>query len=258
MASSNDDFRTKYRPRRYDQMWQGVNYPAIKRLREEERRGRYPRGMIFWGDYGCGKTTAGRIRGLRTSCWQFRDDPVEPCGQCHGCQTAITERNGPDYFEMDATHNKLRSQMDAALRNTNITKLHSNTAAPRVFFLDEAHRADPKTQETMLKVIEDHQEAVFILSTTQPDKIDIALRKRCSLYQFEAPPAAQVVQHLQRVAEAEKLYAEPGVFELIADRKRCVPRDCLGVLYDLSFEGREFSLSQVEAFLAAGEESQPR
>jgi DNA polymerase-3 subunit gamma/tau len=253
MASSNDDFRTKYRPRRYDQMWQGIDYPAIKRLRGEEKRNRYPRGMIFWGDYGCGKTTAARIRGMRTSCWQYRQDPVEPCGVCTGCQVAIKDRNGPDYFEMDATHERLRSMMDRALRNTNVTKWHSNTAAPRVFFLDEAHRADRKTQETMLKEIEDHQEAVFILSTTQPDKLDIALRKRCSMYHFEAPTVAQVVKHLQRVAEAEELYAEPGVFELIAERKRCVPRDCLGVLYDLSFDGREFSLSQVEDHLATEE-----
>jgi DNA polymerase III gamma/tau subunit len=250
MAQSNDDFRTKYRPRRYDQMWQGIDYPAIKRLRDEEKRVRYPRGMIFWGDYGCGKTTAARIRGLRTSCWEFRQDPVEPCGQCIGCQVAIKDRNGPDYFELDATSDKLRVRMNTALRNTNVTKWHSNTAAPRVFFIDEAHRADLKTQEIMLKEIEDHQEAVFILSTVQPDKIDIALRKRCSIYHFEAPTPEQVVQHLRRVAEAENLYAEPGVFELIAERKRCIPRDCLGVLWDLSFEGNEFTLSQVESHLA--------
>ena len=62
MPSSNDDFRTKYRPRRYDQLWQGLDYPTIKRLRREEELVRYPRGMIFVGDYGCGKTSAARIR----------------------------------------------------------------------------------------------------------------------------------------------------------------------------------------------------
>lgn len=251
MASSNDDFRTKYRPRRYEQMWQGVDYPAIKRLRGEEQLVRYPRGMIFYGDYGCGKTTAARIRGMRTSCWQFRQDPIEPCGECTGCLRAIRERSGPDYFELDATQEKLRAQMDEALRNTNLAKSQSNSRAPRVFFIDEAHRAGVKAQETMLKEIEDHQEAVFILSTTQPDKLDIALRKRCSQYHFKAPTVAQVVQNLQKVADAEKLEVEFGAFELIAHRKKCVPRDCLGVLYDLSFGGREILLSQVESMLAS-------
>jgi DNA polymerase III gamma/tau subunit len=249
MASSNDDFRTKYRPRRYDQMWQGIDYPAIRRLRHEEELVRYPRGMIFFGDYGCGKTTAARIRGMRTSCWNYRQDPCEPCGDCAGCHAAMKRRDGPDYFEMDATQEKLRYVMDRALRNTSIAKAHSNTRAPRVFFIDEAHRAGPKTQETMLKDIEDHQEAVFILSTTQPDKLDIALRKRCTLYQFKVPTVRQVITHLQQVADAERLVVEAGALELIAERKQCVPRDCLGVLYDLSFEGREIQLSQVEAIL---------
>ena len=82
---------------------------------------------------------------------------------------------GPDYFEMDATQERLRLVMDQALRKTNIAKAHSHPYIPRVFFIDEAHRAGAKTQETMLKDIEDHQEAIFILSTTQPDKLDTAI-----------------------------------------------------------------------------------
>lgn len=251
MPSSNDDFRTKYRPRRYDQLWQGIDYPSIKRLRREEELVRYPRGMIFCGDYGCGKTTAARIRGMRTSCWNYKKDLCEPCGDCPGCRSAMNGGEGPDYFEMDATQEKLRAVIDAALRKTSIAKAQSHPHAPRVFFLDEAHRAGPKTQETLLKDIEDHQEAVFILSTTQPDKLDAAIRKRCTLYRFEAPTVAQAAVKLEEVARAEKLYLEPGVAALIAERKGAVPRDCLGVLYELSFEGPEIRLAAAEAALSA-------
>jgi DNA polymerase-3 subunit gamma/tau len=251
MPTSNDDFRTKYRPRRYSDLWQGLDDPAIKRLCREEELARYPRGMIFFGDYGCGKTSAARIRGMRTSCWNYRQHPYEPCGTCAGCQVAMSRRDGPDFFEMDATQEKLRATMDMALRKTSIAKGHSNPHVPRVFFIDEAHRAGPKTQETMLKDIEDHQEALFILSTTQPDRLDPALRKRCTLYHFKAPTVEQVVSRLQQVADAERLYPGPGVLEFIAHRKQCVPRDCLGVLYELSFSGPEIQLSQVEALLSA-------
>jgi DNA polymerase-3 subunit gamma/tau len=250
MATSNDDFRTKYRPRRYEQMWQGLDYPAIKRLRREEELIRYPRGMIFCGDYGCGKTTAARIRGMRSSCWQWRQYTCEPCGECAGCRAAMAHGEGPDYFEMDATQEKLRSQVDYALRKTSIAKAHSNPHIPRVFFIDEAHRASIKTQETMLKDIEDHQEAIFILSTTQPDKLDTAIRKRCTVYTFLPPTPEQAVAALERVARAEKLIVEAGALEMIVEAKKCVPRDCLGVMYDMTFDGNEITLAGVERQLA--------
>jgi DNA polymerase III gamma/tau subunit len=249
MPTSNDDFRTKYRPRRYDQLWQGLDYPAVKRLRREEELVRYPRGMIFCGDYGCGKTSAARIRGMRTSCWNYKQDRSEPCGDCPGCRSARNTGEGPDYFEMDATHERLRAVIDYALRKTSVAKAHSNPYSPRVFFIDEAHRAGSKTQETLLKDIEDHQEAVFILSTTQPDKLDPAIRKRCTLYLFEAPTVAQATRKLEEIALVEQLCLERGVAELIAMKKTAVPRDCLGVLYDLSFEGPEISLKRAEAVL---------
>jgi DNA polymerase-3 subunit gamma/tau len=249
MATSNDDFRTKYRPRRYDQMWQGIDHPTIKRLRREEELLRYSRGMIFCGDYGCGKTTAARIRGMRSSCWNYRQNACEPCCECAGCRAAMARGEGPDYFEMDATQEKLRSRVDYALRKTSIAKAHSHPLIPRVFFIDEAHRAGAKTQETMLKDIEDHQEAIFILSTTQPDKLDPAIRKRCTIYHFLPPTAQQAITALQRVAEAERLIVEAGAMEMIVDKKKCVPRDCLGVLYDMSFDSNEITLAGVEKHL---------
>ncbi len=251
-AFSNDDYRTKHRPRRYDQMWQGLEYPAIKRLRREEELLRYPRGLIFCGEYGCGKTTAARIRGMRTSCWNYKQSTTEPCGECAGCRAAMKDGDGPDYFEMDATQDSLRRRIDEALNRSSIAKVHSHPHMPRVFFIDEAHRAAPKTQETLLKDIEDHQEALFILSSTQPDKLDPAIRKRCTLYLFEATKPEVAAPRIEAVAKAENLSLEPGVALRIAEAKKGVPRDCLGVLYDLSFDGNEITMAGVEGYLRSG------
>src|SRR5207248_2905169 len=152
--------------------------------------------------------------------------------ECAGCRAAMAHGEGPDYFEMDATQEKLRARMDYALRKTSVAKTHSHPHIPRVFFIDEAHRASAKTQETMLKDIEDHQEAIFILSTTQPDKLDVAIRKRCTMYSFLPPTVEQAVAAMQRVADHEALIVEAGALERIVEGKKRVPRDCLGVLYD--------------------------
>src|SRR5439155_5017010 len=156
-------------------------------------------------------------------------------------------------FEMDATQEKLRATIDAALRKTSVAKAHSHPRIPRVFFIDEAHRAATKTQETLLKDIEDHQEAIFILSTTQPDKLDPAIRRRCTLYVFEAPSEKQAASWLEKVAKAEDLALETGAAARIAHRAGGVPRDCLGMLYDLSFAGRAITLAAVEAFHGSAE-----
>ena len=92
----------------------------------------------------------------------------------------------------------------------------------------------------------DHQEAIFILSTTQPEKLDPAIRKRCTIYHFLPPTAEQAVAAMQRVANAERLIVEAGALEMIVEAKQRVPRDCLGVLYDMSFDGNEITLAGVE------------
>src|SRR5438552_656216 len=110
-------------------------------------------------------------------------------------------------------------------------------------------RGGAKMQETLLKDIEDHQEAIFILSTTQPDKLDAAIRKRCTMYRFEAPTIEQVVPRLEQIVRLENLTVEPGVLARIAEVKKCVPRDCLGVLYDLTFESKTITLARLDDYL---------
>jgi DNA polymerase III gamma/tau subunit len=249
MALSKDDYRVKYRPLRYADLWQGPDDPTIKHLIEEEKAVKYPAGMIYHGDFGCGKTTAARIRGMRSSCWEYERDPVEPCAECLGCQECMKNPDGPDYFEYDATHSKLRANVDRGLRRTGIGKRNSHPYMPRVFFIDEAHRATEETQRTLLKDILEHQEVIFILSTREPDRLQPGIRKHCKMYHFKAPKIEIVASRLEEVARQENLVLEPGVAQMIAERKKGVPRDCLGILYELSFGGREIKLADAELII---------
>jgi DNA polymerase-3 subunit gamma/tau len=249
MAESKDDYRTKYRPRRYDQMWQGMDDPTLRRLVRQEEKVKYPRGLIFCGEYGCGKTSAARIRGMRTSCWHWENDPVEPCGKCLGCQNAMDRVQGPDYFELDSTQEKLRALLDRMLAKSGVGKRNSHPYMPRVYFLDEAHRAIPKTQLTILQDMKEHQEVMFILSTREPEKLVPELHEFCKMYHFKAPAPEISAAKLEIVAQKEGLTLEPGVALRIAERKAGIPRDCLGALYELSFGGNVIRLDDVDLML---------
>ena len=253
MSLSKDDYRVKYRPRRYDQFWQGLEDPTIRALVEQEKAVKYPKGMIYCGDFGCGKTSAARIRGMRTSCWNWDQDPVEPCGTCLGCQTAMTTGDGPDYQEIDATQEKLRSIIDTAMAKCSTLKRNSHPYMPRVFFIDEAHRASEKAQNMLLHEMKQHQEHIFILSTREPGRLQKSIREYCEMYLFKHPSIEIIAARLEDVARTEGLTLQPGVAQLIAERKKCVPRDCLGTLYECTFVSNDISADDVEMVLASQE-----
>jgi DNA polymerase-3 subunit gamma/tau len=249
MSLSKDDYRVKYRPLRYDQLWQGLDDPTISALIEQEKAVKYPKGVIYAGDYGCGKTSAARIRGMRSSCWNWDKDPVEPCGQCLGCQAAMTVGKGPDYYELDATQEKLRSIVDDAMARSATLKRNSHPYMPRVFFVDEAHRAHEKVQNMLLHEMKQHQEHIFILSTADPSKLLPTVRDYCQMFHFKQPPVPVVVAKLEEVARKEGVTLQPGVAQAIAERKKCVPRDCLGTLYECTFVSLDISLDDLEMVL---------
>jgi hypothetical protein len=70
------------------------------------------------------------------------------------------------------------------------------------------------------------------------------------MYRFDPPTIEQVVPRLERIVQLEELSVEPGVLVRIAQVKNCVPRDCLGVLYDLTFESKEITMTRLEDYLA--------
>ena len=250
MSLGKYDYRVKYRPRRYDQFWQGLDDPTIRTLVEQEKAVKYPKGMIYCGDFGCGKTSAARIRGMRTSCWHWDQDPVEACGKCLGCQKAMNSGDGPDYHELDATQEKLRSIIDNAMVSCNTLKRNSHPYMPRVFFIDEAHRASEKAQAMILEEMQQHQEHIFILSTREPGRLQTKIRNYCEMYLFKHPPAEIVAARLEDVARKEGLTLHPGVAQHIAERKKCVPRDCLGTLYECTFVSNDITMDDVNTVLA--------
>jgi DNA polymerase III gamma/tau subunit len=121
---------------------------------------------------------------------------------------------------------------------------------PRVFFIDEAHRASEKAQAMLLEEMQQHQEHIFILSTREPGRLQTSIRDYCEMYLFKHPTAEVVAAQLEEVARKEGLTLRSGVAHHIAERKKCVPRDCLGTLYECTFVSNDISMDDVSTVLA--------
>src|SRR5207248_7602629 len=113
-----------------------------------------------------------------------------------------------------------------------------------------AHRAPEKVQAMLLNEMKQHQEHIFILSTREPGRLQTGIREYCEMYLFEHPPVEAVIARLEDVARAEGLTLQPRVAQRIAERKNCVPRDCLGLLYECTFVSDAITLDTVETVLA--------
>jgi DNA polymerase III gamma/tau subunit len=102
----------------------------------------------------------------------------------------------------------------------------------------------------ILEEMQQHQEHIFILSTREPGRLQTKIRNYCEMYLFKHPPAEIVAARLEDVARKEGLTLHPGVAQHIAERKKCVPRDCLGTLYECTFVSNDITMDDVNTVLA--------
>lgn len=170
--------------------------------------------LLFTGASGLGKTTLARIVAAAVLCTDSVDD--EPCGSCVSC-TAVFDHGGshPDVTEFDAaSHGNKDDIRDLAQR----AMLAPMQGSKRVFIIDEAHGLSNPGGQAFLKLLEEPPEhVVFMLATTDPQKMLATNRSRCITFELSTPPAVQVADNLVRVAVSSGASVSPEVaLELVA------------------------------------------
>ena len=233
----------KYRPQVFADL---IGQEAIvKTLQQAIAGGRIHHAYIFTGTRGIGKTTAARIFAKALNCQ--RGPASEPCNSCDSC-LEITEGGSVDVFEIDAaSHTKVEETRELMGR----VAYSPAGGKYRIFIIDEAHMLSKSSFNALLKTLEEPPaHAVFILATTEPQKILDTVRSRCIEFVFRRIAPASIAANLKRVLDAEKIDYDDAALQRLGMEADGSMRDALSLADQvIGFSGDRLSSDSVEAAL---------
>src|SRR3954447_3424804 len=202
--------------------------PVVRTLRNAVERDKVHHAYLFVGSRGTGKTSMAKILAACLNC--ERGPTIEPCGTCESC-VSIAGASSLDVIEMDAASN---NSVD------DIRDLRESVAyAPvsgrhKVYILDEAHMLSPQAWNAFLKTLEEPPPAtIFVLATTEANKVMPTVVDRCHRFDFRRPTVDQLSTVVQRVAAKEQIDAGAEAVALLARHATGSFRDALGTLEQL-------------------------
>ncbi len=233
----------KARPIHWDEV---VGQEHVKDvLRPALERGRIGHAYLFSGPRGVGKTTTARLIAMTVNC----DDAtaVKPCGVCESCKMVIAGRH-PDVLEIDAASN---NSVDDVRDLREKVALQPMRGTNKVYILDEAHMMSKSAFNALLKTLEEPPEhAVFVLATTEPERLPPTILSRCQHYRFRRHSVEEIAGKLERLATSEGVNAQKEALALIARSADGAMRDGESLLERMLASGEPvLTLAQVEGAL---------
>ena len=213
----------KYRPRTFEDV-RGREV-IVRTLKNQILSGRIAHSYLFCGTRGTGKTTIAKIFAKAVNCENPQDG--SPCGECPSCR-AIGADASLNVVEMDAASN---NGVDD-IRNIIDQVAYSPTQGKyRVYIIDEVHMLSTAAFNALLKTLEEPPfYAIFILATTEPNKLPVTILSRCQRYDYGRLSTETIEGRLREVADAEQLKAEDKALRYIASAADGSMRDGLSLL----------------------------
>lgn len=221
----------RYRPRRFDEL-RGQEH-IVRALREAVKVGREGQAYLFSGPRGTGKTTTARILAKVLNCTNPSDG--EPCCECDSC-IAVEKGNSYDVFELDAASNNSVEDIRGLIEKVSL----GTPGRHKVYILDEVHMLSAGASAALLKVLEEPPEhVVFVLATTDPQKLKDTIRSRTQHLQFHLLPSDTLAEHIKWVAEDAGFALDDHMIDAALAKGGGSARDTLSALELLAAGGSD-------------------
>ncbi len=225
----------KYRPKTFDELL-GQDHITTT-LKHQVEKGNIGHAYLFSGTRGTGKTSAAKIFSRAVNCTDLKNG--NPCNQCDSCK-GILDESIMDVIEMDAASNNsvddIRDLRDKVIYPPSRTKF-------KVYIIDEVHMLSKGAFNALLKTLEEPpKHLIFILATTEPERLPQTILSRCQRFDFKRITANYIVQNMKDITKSLNIGVEDKVLNLIARNADGAMRDALSLLDQcISFNEEEIS-----------------
>ncbi|MDC3019924.1 DNA polymerase III subunit gamma/tau [Prochlorococcus sp. AH-736-E15] len=244
MSNKHKPFHQKYRPINLDELV-GQEFISIT-LKQALLTKKIAPAYLFNGPRGTGKTSSARIFAKSLNCQAFEQPTINPCGKCDLCRQ-ITDGNALDIIEIDAASNTGVENIREIIERA---RFAPTQARWKVYVIDECHMLSTAASNALLKTIEEPpSRVVFILATTNPERVLNTIQSRCQKFDFRRISPNAIFQHLSEIAEKECIKYEVQALKMIAKRSNGGMRDAQSLLEQLNLLPEGITIKSIQNLL---------